>query len=269
MKMKQTFTFLVWLTIILSLVSCEEYRCIKGDGNLTLETRELEEPVERVFLENSFDVFITLDTTISMTVETDENLMPYIETNVVNGDLVIQSANNRCLRSQLDIKRVNLSVPSLSEIHLEGSGDIEIVNDIVDTTGIFEFRNTGSGNIKSRYIFGDKLFIDILGSGDVIVDQIDVIDIEIQNGGSGDFEAKLQSVATKGFFAIDGSGDIRADKMRLHELNMDIAGSGDILCWVERLIYGEITGSGNLYYRFLPLEGIRIDIYGSGDYYPL
>ena len=264
--MKQAFTLVGLLGLMGLFSGCEEYRCIKGDDNLKIETRRLENPVNRIFLESNYDIYVTQDTVLKLTVEADENLMPYIVTDVIEDDLYLTTANDRCVRSRNDI-RVNLSTPDLTKVHLEGSGDI-IINELVTTENV-EFKNTGSGRIRCYYLFSNDLIVDILGSGDIIMDEIDVIDLDILNGGSGDFEVINESSGDFGVFVVDGSGDILADYVRLDELDVDISGSGDITCWVERLLYGEITGSGNVYYRSLPLRDIRIDLRGSGNVLPL
>ncbi len=264
--MKQTFTLIGLLGIIALFSGCEQYRCIKGDDNFKIETRRMDEPISRIILESNYDISVTQDTVLRMTVEADENLLPYIITDVIDNDLYLSTANDRCLRSRNDI-RVNLSTPDLTKVNLKGSGDVYI-NELITTDNV-EFKNTGSGRIRCLYLFSNDLIVDVLGSGDIILDKIDVINLDVLNGGSGDFEVINESSGDFGVFVVDGSGDILADLVRLDELDVDISGSGDITCWVERLLYGEITGSGNVYYRSLPLRDIRIDLRGSGNVLPL
>lgn len=264
--MKQTFTFFSLVTLLLVMSSCEQYRCIRGDDNFIVETRRLDTAIDRIFLESSYDIFITQDSVLNMTVEADQNLMPYIVTDIVDNDLFLETANDRCLSSRNPI-RVNLSTPSISEMRIEGSGDVNLSK--LTVTEDVELIINGSGQIRcTGLLYANDLYVDIIGSGDVILDKVDVIDLDIYVDGSGGFEVIQESNGDRGDFRIDGSGDIIADKIRLDELEIDINGSGDITCWVERLIYGEIDGSGDLVYRNYPIDGIRVDENGSGRIIP-
>jgi hypothetical protein len=201
----------------------------------------------------------------------DDNLIPYITTEVAGNELILTTANDRCLRSQNDI-RVFVSTPSIKKVMLEGSGDIDVdaitLNDTISNNEL-EVISDGSGNIDLGDVFCDELFVDLQGSGEVYFSDVDVLNnIEVLITGSGDVIFQSGS-ADIGIFTVDGSGSILAENVRLGEADVLLAGSGDIFVWTDEHLYGELSGSGDVVYRTFPTKGIHINITGSGIVAPL
>ncbi len=259
----------IMISLVL-LTNCENIRCIKGNDNLVSENIENVETFNTIVLEAGYDVTVTQDSITTLSILADDNLIPYITTEVVGGELILTTANDRCLRSQNDI-RVLVSTPNIIKVISEGSGDIYIsdltLNDTVSDNSLKVYLD-GSGNINLGDVFCDDLYVDLIGSGEVYFSDINTIDIELYNGGSGDIFF-LGGIANKGKYIVDGSGDIIADRVDINQGVTNIYASGDIYVWAREILSGEITGSGNVYYRALPLEGPFIEENGTGQALPL
>ena len=82
-------TIFVLLLSAISLNTFATWETIKGNGNLKKEKRNAS-GYTGIELQGSMDVQIDYGSSNSITVEADENLLPYIETEVENGNLKIR-----------------------------------------------------------------------------------------------------------------------------------------------------------------------------------
>src|SRR5512133_1825579 len=102
MKTKSIF-FLTVLFGLLSLTSCERWKCVEGSGNRLTETRN---PGVFFGLEsyNDCEINIVIDTTLSepvINIEADENVLPYIKTEIQSENLIITTQDKKCLETDL------------------------------------------------------------------------------------------------------------------------------------------------------------------------
>lgn len=232
--MKRTIIILSVLTLITSLISCDGLTCIKGNGAIVTEDRSIEE-FERVIIEGAFDVNIEYSETTSLSIETDENLLDYIETYNSGNRLILDVRDDECLRTNKLL--VTITTPYIEEVKLVGSGNVQC--------GIFDV---------------DEFTADISGSGNMDLDlYTKYLDIIIT--GSGDF--KLDGSADYALIDISGSGDINGRSMPMDTCYATIIGSGDMELVVKDLLDVNISGSGNVYYKGDPKVHSSID--GSGD----
>ncbi len=228
------------LLILLSMVffsRCDLnlFDCIEGDHNVTQESRSLNS-FEEICSQGQFDLFVTQGDDIELVIEAEENLIPYISTRVKRGRLVIDNADNRCLRPNHPMK-VFITVPALEILTLEGSGSIAC-----DTFHI------------------DDLTVNLLGSGVVNI-AAETSSLEVNLAGSGDIF--LRGFADHTDLTISGSGTIHAYDLEQNNCLVNISGSGDIYVFVNELLDIHITGSGDVSYRGTP--DIRTRITGSGS----
>ena len=169
---------------------------IRGSGNLVTQEREVDSFVN-IDAGGSFDVDVKVGPKTSVKLTFDDNIIDLIDTRVRGKTLHIDSdksysTDKRC--------KVEITVPLLESVSLNGSGDL----DIQDLKGdLFECDVNGSGDVVATGDV-DELDVDIQGSGDV-----DVYAIE-------DFDG-----------AVYGSGDIRyyGDPKHAHS---HVAGSGSV-----------------------------------------
>lgn len=237
MKIKYVYSLIIIGTIIELMNSCEIFDCIEGNGILKSEQRLV---AEFVGVENStsFDVEIMQDSTFSVEVIADENILPYIDTYVRSGNLRIETNYSYCIRSSY--ARIEIHMPAVDYVELSGSGDIDVYD--VDGNHL-DIKNSGSGdiNINNTYLIS-TLNIDLSGSGDVTA----------------------YGKAHMGNYHLAGSGDILADDMQVELCYVTSSGSGDVYCFAYDLLNVTIGGSGDVIYKGSP-ETVEFDDNGSGD----
>jgi Putative auto-transporter adhesin, head GIN domain len=215
--MKRIFMYALLATTI-SMTACEKDR-ITGSGSVKTEERTLT-GFTKVSTSGSTNVFITKGAAFNITVKAYENLIPYLETEVVNGTLEIHYKENT------NVKNVNsevyVTLPVLTATYISGSANIE-------TDGIFN---------------GSTLEASISGSGNITFDAGTYDELNYSSSGSGNLKAF--GVTTKhSDISISGSGN--AETMATESLNVRISGSGTVYYKGDpETVDTEISGSGKV-----------------------
>ena len=213
-------TLLITLAVIIIIIFIIKHNLtknnIQGSGNIISESRELNNFTSIILL-GSIDVNIKTSESNNCVVVADDNLIPYIKTEVVNNKLNISLNESYSSEEKLV---VNINTPNYDEVSLSGSGNINIL----------DFKNnnlslniSGSGNITGNGEV-ETLVVKINGSGNLMSKEIKSKFATITINGSGDAEVfASDSISAK----INGSGNI---KYFGNPENVDsiINGSGDI-----------------------------------------
>ena len=236
MRTKFVLGLLLMGTVAVCLHSCT-FECLDGNGVLVTEQRIVAE-FQGVENTTSFDVEIITDSTYSVEVIADSNLLPFIETYVRSGILTIETNYYSCLNTQ-NYVRIEIHMPVLTHLDLSGSGDIDVYE--VDGNSL-DLENSGSGDININDLFlTSTIDIELYGSGDIIV----------------------YGKALIGNYDLTGSGDIMADNLKLELCYVNSSGSGDVYCFAYDLLDVTINGSGDVLYSGSP-DAIELDENGSG-----
>lgn len=220
--------------ILLLFTSCTEDFFIHGNGIPDSENR-LVPAFSSVSSEGNFEVHITSGDSYEVLVNAESNLLPYIETDVIGGNLKIHVRGLSSLRNQLPVE-VFITAPHIDGIAQSGSGII--------TTGWFE---------------GDAFHYVVSGSG-IIESSVDASIVEAIVSGSGNLY--ISGLARDASLILSGSGKIDAWDLAVRNCDAKISGSGDVWIDVDHYLKAVISGSGNVFYSGTPyLETV---VSGSG-----
>ena len=192
---------------------------IQGSGNIISESRELNNFTSIILL-GSIDVNIKTSESNNCVVVADDNLIPYIKTEVVNNKLNISLNESYSSEEKLV---VNINTPNYDEVSLSGSGNINIldfknnnlslnISGSGNITGNGEVETlvvkiNGSGNLMSKEIKSKSATITINGSGDAEVFASDSISAKINGSGNIEYFGNPENVDS----IINGSGDINSN----------------------------------------------------------
>jgi hypothetical protein len=217
------------LIVLFTLISinsfAQKWETIKGNGQIKKETRELSN-FTSLSSQGSMNVQIAYGNSNSITIEADENLLPYIETSVENGKLSIKSKKNVNLKSTSKIN-VYVSMTKINSLLLSGSGNINgsgaFTNDAKTDMGV-----SGSGNLTLNFDTFKDLDLSIAGSGN----------IELKGNGTNTISAH-----------ISGSGNIDCSNISSNNVDAKISGSGNVKVYASNSIDAKISGSGNVFYK--------------------
>ncbi len=207
--------------------------CKSGHGPVRGEAREVGD-FDALHLNIPAQVTVTQGERFLVEVEAEDNLLDEIRTKVKGRTLRISSEG--CLKPNIRIK-VHVSLPELTELEINGTGDI-LVPDTFRVEDV-DLAINGTGNIECRLIAA-RVEAVIRGSGDV----------------------RLTGSANEQELKIMGSGDIDAMQMPCNTAEIRVSGSGDVYVYVIRDLDIRISGSGDAYYKGKPKVSTKIN--GSG-----
>jgi len=179
--------------------ACKKDR-ITGTGNVTSQERNVA-GFTRVVVNGSTKAFINLDTGFTVTVKGYQNLLPYLETNVVNG--VLYAGYKDDVDVSNDNTEVYVTLPALDYVQTNGSGDMKISGEITGSDHLkastngsanisvekgsayqFEGEISGNGNISAMGFQSKEAHVKISGDGNIEISVSDKLDVIINGSGN-------------------------------------------------------------------------------------
>ena len=195
---------------------------VEGSGKIVKQNRQVSN-FHQVAIGISGDVDIRTGGTEGVTVETDDNVLPLIETVVENGTLHIRTVKNN-MHFNTRHMRVLVQVRSL------------------DTVSV-----GGSGNVTADQLRGERVTVDVGGSGSFNVQSVQAPSVEISLGGSGNLKAAGGN-AEHLQVSIGGSGNVQVGRLAARDVNVSIGGSGQATVAASKSLNVSVAGSGDVGY---------------------
>ncbi len=224
--MKKIILTIYMLTagVLLLLTPACKLTCITGSGKRVNENRKVSD-FNIVKVSGSFKVILVQDSSLNVSITTDDNLLKYINTKVEDGKLVI-SNENVCPSGRQEI---TIGVRNLNAIHLSGS--VEILSNGKINTGDMELSLSGSTKVT-----------------------LDINAARLTTKGSGSTEVNLKGQASTHNVSLSGSGNINALDFVVGDYNISSSGSSDCAINVLRELNVRSSGSSSIKYRGTPTQ---------------
>ncbi len=214
---------------------------INGNGKVVSESRNIE-AFTGIKLMGSMNIDVKAGDKQTVEIKGEENIIPYVETYINDGNLVIKYKNDVSINTNDDLN-IYITTASLKEVEVFGSGDI-----------------TGEGKFTNE----DKMEIGVMGSGNIKL-EVDAPKVEVKTTGSGDI---YLSGNTKDITCNSmGSGDIDAADLKAENAKAKTTGSGDIKVFASVNLNCTINGSGSI--KYLGGGTVSSVIHGSGSITPI
>ncbi len=222
--MKRRILFTLFIACLVILTACNVVvagqQIVHGSGKIASETRPVS-GITDVSHSTIGDLTISLGDQETLTVEAEDNLLPYLETPVTNGMLTIRGKSNVELHPSQPV-RYHLTVKNLRSL-----------------------ANTSSGNIIAPKIIGQMITINLSSSGDVTMDGIQADLLKLQSSSSGDI-AIHGGQAGRQEISLFSSGKYQASEVISQSTQVTISSSGDANIWVSGQLDANISSSGNV-----------------------
>ncbi|WP_342117376.1 head GIN domain-containing protein [Pseudoduganella sp. OTU4001] len=209
---------------------------VQGNGNIAKQTREVSN-FDALGLGLPGNVEVRMGNAESVTIESDDNILPLIETVVEDGTLKI-----RPVRRNLQLDTRNLKV-------------------VVTARKIERISVGGSGSVDAEGIRGGKLSFDVGGSGSMSLRNIEGDSITVSLGGSGNLKASGSAEKLK--VSIGGSGKVSTGQLATKDATVSIGGSGQAVVWAKQSLTVSVAGSGDVSYYGEPQ--VTKSVMGSGS----
>jgi hypothetical protein len=208
---------------------------IRGSGNVITEEREVS-GFDSVEMSGFGEVFITQGNSESLTIETDDNLMQYIDS-VVRGNTLYIEFEDNTIPDPSDKITFRLNVIDLEALDLSGAGSFTIES--LETPSL-EITFSGAGDIDLDSLMADRVSTRVSGAGDIsLTGEVGAQDIH-----------------------IEGVGKYSAPDLKSSQSTVQIEGAGSVVIWVIDELDLTIQGAGNVDYYGNPT--VTQNIEGGG-----
>ncbi|RFS20555.1 DUF2807 domain-containing protein [Chitinophaga silvatica] len=195
---------------------------VRGNGEIKEESRTAS-PFTSIATSGIYKVVIEQGDKFSVRVETDANLLPYVETTFQNNTLEISSRKGYDLNPS---KAMTVYVTMKELESLSGSG-------------VCSF--TSKGSLKS-----DRVKIGVSGASNI---DLDLKVQQLKVGLSGAAHIQLSGSATTANFGVSGAGEIRALDLAIEEAEVGVSGSGQVNLSVNKRLKAGVSGAGHVRYK--------------------
>ncbi len=223
MKLNLLSRFIIIAGISVAFLSSCNSDCVTGSGNIKQETRKVDD-FTKIEISGNYKIVLAQDSSLSLNISADDNLLEYIKTSVDGNTLHIK--NKDICNGDV---RIIIGVRNLEGVRVSGAVEL-----------------SSAGKIKT----GD---IDLQFSGSTKT-VLDLNAARVNTKGSGSTEINLSGQASAHDLDISGSGEVNAFDFIVGDYNIATSGSSDCKINVLRALNVQSSGSSSIQYRGNPTE---------------
>lgn len=249
---------LATLALLLASAACNVGfpNAVRGSGNIVTQSFDVS-GFDQIELDTIGDVHTEQGDSESLTIETDDNILPLLEVVVKDGKLILRAQDGADFAPSNTIT-FRVTVRELSAITANASGDF-FVEPITGKSLAVHVNASGDVNLEGVKVEGFS--VTSAGSGDVTVDSLEADDVQLQL--SADGNATLAGETPSLNVAVNGSGSLHADDLQTSDAVIALRASGNATVWAADSLDITLSGSGDLSYYGNPK--LRTNLTGSGD----
>lgn len=225
------------LALLPLFFACNRSNEIAGSGTVVEERRQLDSFSE-ITVEGNYEIVLRQGAA-ELVIETDDNLMAYIETEVKRNNLRLSSKES--IRGS-DGVTIRISYPELDKLTINGAAKI-----------------TNEGTLSGR-----DLEIAVKGAAMVNL-EVDMRKIELDMDGASSLN--LSGKASQLDASLDGAGNLAAYELQVRDAAINLSGIGGAQVYVTDNLQARVSGVGNIRYKGNP-QNIQRNISGVGSIKP-
>ncbi|MCX7876335.1 MAG: DUF2807 domain-containing protein [Melioribacteraceae bacterium] len=149
---------------------------VRGNGKITTQKRTIES-FDRLEISGIYNVKVEVGKNPSLKIQAEENLLPLIKTDIIDGTLIIESKKGLSPRREI---KILITTPSLNFVDVSGANSVQI-NNLKEE--LFEVNLSGAGSLNLNGEV-DKLIADLSGAGSIEAKELRANDVEISVSGA-------------------------------------------------------------------------------------
>jgi hypothetical protein len=199
---------------------------VRGNGVMKDESRDASSPFTNIATSGAYKVVIEQGNTHSIRISAEENLLPYITTEISGKELSIGTKKGYNVQPTKDIT-VYVTLEKVNRLSASGAGGF-----------------TSKGTLTS-----DHLELGFSGAADA---NLDIRTQELKVGLSGASNIKLRGNSESAEYGISGTADISALDLPTKEVKVSISGTGSADVFVQKELKVVISGMGKVKYKGEP-----------------
>lgn len=213
---------------------------VEGSGDIVSETRDVSGFTSLEFRTEG-EITLVQGLEEGVTIETDANLMQYLDTTVEGGTLIIETND--------------------PDIDLDPSDTIEWTISVI---GLASITLPGAGRLYAVSLNGDTLDLAVPGAMDVAIGGLTVRDLAIDFSGAGNVD--LLGNTTTLTVDLSGAGNIDVGGLAAEDATVRLSGAGNVTLWATETLDATVSGAGNVEYRGDP--EVQSEVTGTGAIRP-
>lgn len=236
-KMNRYLNKWIFISLLLAITSGCNKTIIKGNG--TIETKKIDlSNFKEVSIVGQFDVNIIKDDKYALTIQTDQNLIPYIKHNIQNDRLAVRMQEKKWLEPT---KTIIVTITSTYLNKLSASGDV---------------------NIKANNLNAETLAIDTAGSANLDADNIYANNLKLTS--SGNVAITLSGTAKNAEYELSGNIDFNSKNLKTEKLTLITSGNSQAQVFASNYLKINSAGSNTITYYGNPAELLQENV-GSNN----
>lgn len=217
----------IFLSFALFLGSCQEImgKRVHGNGNVKTEDRSVND-FKNVDVSGAAKVLVSQGDHPSVKIETDENLLQYIEVTQTGDKITIRERSGfHILPSNGERLQVYVTAPVFNSIEASGACDIIGQNKLSNPENL-EVRVSGAGDIRME-LEAPRLTAEVSGSGSIYL------------------KGQTKEVSLD----LTGAGNAYCYDLLSENTKVDITGAGTAEVYASVKLDAEVSGAGTVNYK--------------------
>lgn len=200
---------------------------IKGNGNITTKTYDLKD-FKSIDAGGAMNVILKQDSLFIVKVETDENLMKYLDIEVSEGVLHIETKNGSWPDPSDGRIKIFISMPSVKSIEISGASLISTEN---------------------KFTQEEKIFIDLNGASEATMDvRAPVLSLDASGASTMNITGETRDVTSD----ASGASTINAFDLKSENSNVEASGASSINLFASISLKANASGASHINYRGNP-----------------
>jgi hypothetical protein len=235
----------------------DDWGNIRGSGYTESEIRPVS-GIRSVRLDNQGDLTIELGDTESLVVEAEDNLLPFIVTEVRGGELHIYNEGRNWFRNRNPI-RYHLTVKSLEGLSIGSTGSINAPDLSADR---FEIGIRSTGNLVMGDLEAGDVDIDVSSTGDVMLRRLEAARLEVNISSTGHVSIRNGRVSNQ-TIRISSTGSYEAMDLDSNVAEVRLSSTGSAFISVNDYMEANLSSTGSVHYRGEARTDIRRNSVGK------
>lgn len=227
-----------WLGFFALLFACNSGgRVEEGNGTVVEDNRTLEK-FSSIEVDGNYTIELEQGEP-GLVIKTDENLLPFIQTEVKGNTLRLKNTQNIKGSDGINIL---IRYPELEKLELSGAGNV-----------------TNRGTLQ-----GKTLEIEVNGAAVVNLEvEVKKIELEISGASSVTFQGTARQLEAD----LSGAGNLDAYELRVRDASISLSGVGGAQVYVTDNLQAKVSGVGGISYKGQP-QNIQREVSGVGSIKP-
>ncbi len=180
-----------------ALVISQEYTVVRGSGQVKREVRSVSS-FRGIRLTGIGQVTVRQTGQESLSVEAEDNILPLLQTKVINNTLVLDVQDNTTLQPTEPI-RYDIEVEQLDQLQLSGAGVMEVLDLSTPALSVsvsgtgrltlageakeLEVKVSGTGDLEAQNLITQRAEVDSRGVGEAIIHAQEDLKVDISGVG--------------------------------------------------------------------------------------